>query len=227
MRDAKKDQETYFRMLSTRMRLNMDVHPWRWDEGTPAEELCVDLIQRYPTSYRNRAQVMNHLFLCLGNGFYWTKQGTMTWKKTGEIETSRDYACSTFAHESGSMWLWYPGGPRHSAIFHIPENVTDDWLYLALSFIHDFLAINPKVFAMGAKADLLTHYGMTNPYAKEEAVRRVETLKRLQAELTAYVKEQGWNFLLPRRETKKQKEAQAKLADQIVSEILAEEAAAK
>ena len=194
MRDAKHDEEVYYKNFSKTVRYEGSKG---FSKGNKAEEAIIDNIRRFPSISPNINAVMANIFLGNGTGIEWSKKGTITGLKSTEpVDTCRDFAAQIFAH-TFMEHTCLPYFVKWANAYNVPDNATDEWLALVMRFFDYVFKLDEKEYRLQTVAYLHRHYGPKNPNTALEIERRMKNFKDTRIHMTEAAKAYGWTWLVP------------------------------
>jgi hypothetical protein len=107
-------------------------------DGVPSiDKLFTDCFQHWPTLYRTRVDVINHVLFTIGGGYTWCRGGILCGDPEDHLgerqhrrHREKDPAPGPEPDDGGPR-DFYPVSDGSSNICRVPDNVTDAWLHLA------------------------------------------------------------------------------------------------
>lgn len=188
------------------------------------EKELLGLVRKFPGIFRNKTAVLSHILL--GNGTYCWKDGRLV-SETGDSLKQKNEVSADAAYYmliSSTEFFPLPYHVNWAALYHTPENATEEWVREIQVFVHDYLKMSVPEYRLLLRAHIVRHYSYTNPYGKADFVRRMRDFYEVRENMIKLCKSKGksWDWVY-KKPTMKARAKQNSVIDSIIDEILAEE----
>jgi hypothetical protein len=160
----------------------------------------VECITFYPSIFPSHLAVLKHMLLGCGTGYEWVNG-----RLVHDFRDDRNKKPKLLPEEAEQRFKY---GYQHnfihydnysfdySPLFHIPDDVSKDWLEVIQDFIYTINDLDEKVYKIQLFSDCIRAYGINNPNCYTWFDRNFEEFQKLRKRTFKMAEERDWKWLI-------------------------------